>query len=167
MIISLIVAASQNGVIGVDNQIPWHLPDDLKYFKRITSGHHIVMGRKTFQSIGKPLPNRTNVVITRSRTLEIPGARVVHSFAEAVDLAFMAGETELMIIGGAEIYRQALPHAQRLYYTRVEATVEGHAHFPEPDERWQLKEDVLHPADERHDHSFRFQLFERTIPSLG
>ncbi len=164
MIISLVVAAARNGVIGSDNRIPWHLPDDLKYFRRITTGHHVVMGRKTFASIGKPLRDRENIVITRSRDFTATGITVVHSLDEALELARRAGETEVFVIGGGEIYRQALPIAQRLYYTRVEADVPGNTYFPEPDQQWDLREDIHHPADERHVFSFRFQRYERVGP---
>ncbi|MBI1192261.1 MAG: dihydrofolate reductase [Bacteroidetes bacterium] len=178
MIISIVVAASRNGVIGVDNTIPWHLPDDLKYFRKLTTGHHVIMGRKTFESIGKPLPNRTNLVITRNPDLAMEGVTILPtegvtnfqaegvyllpSFAQTVDQAFQAGETEAFVIGGSEIYRIALPHTRKLYYTRVETWVEeGHAFFPEPDDSWVLQSEQHHPADERHAFPFTFQEYER------
>jgi dihydrofolate reductase len=178
VIISIVVAASRNGVIGVNNTIPWHLPDDLKYFRRLTTGHHVIMGRKTFDSIGKPLPNRTNLVITRNpewrkagavnhppagaADLQPEGIYLLPSFEQAVDRAFQAGETEAFVIGGSEIYRLALPHTRKLYYTRVDTWVDdGHAFFPEPDDSWVLQSEQHHPADERHAFPFTFQEYER------
>jgi len=164
MIISIIVAASRNGVIGVDNTIPWQLPDDLKYFKRLTTDHHVIMGRKTFDAIGKPLPNRTNLVITRNPHFQADGVQVLPDFDQAVDAAYQAGETEAFVIGGSEIYRLASPHTQRLYYTRVETWVEqGDAFFPEPDDSWILQREQQHPADERHAFPFTFQVYERRL----
>jgi dihydrofolate reductase len=131
MRVSIIVAKARNGVIGVENRLPWHLSDDLKRFKRLTLGHPIIMGRKTFESIGKPLPGRENIVITRQSGLKIEGARVVGSLDEAIDACRKQGVAEAFIIGGAEVYRQALGLADRLYLTIVAADVPGDAYFPE------------------------------------
>ncbi|MEM6298886.1 MAG: dihydrofolate reductase, partial [Bacteroidota bacterium] len=131
MKISLIVAQSQNRVIGRDNDLPWRLPTDLKRFKRLTLNHFILMGRKTFDSIGKPLPKRTSVVISRNPDLKIEGAVVENSLEAALQRAREAGEEEVFIIGGAEIFKLALPLADTLYLTQVEAEVEGDVLFPE------------------------------------
>lgn len=135
--VALIVAVARNGVIGRDNTLPWRLPADLKHFKATTLGKPIVMGRKTFESLGKPLPGRTNIVITRDENFVAEGAVVVHSLDEALQAADAVaqrdGATEIMVIGGAEIYRQALPLAQTIHYTRVLLEVDGDAYFPELD----------------------------------
>jgi dihydrofolate reductase len=140
--IALIVAVASNGVIGRDNTLPWRLPGDLRHFKATTLGKPIVMGRKTFESLGKPLPGRTNIVITRAAQFAAEGAVVVHSLEAALQAADAVaqrdGAGEIMVIGGAEIYRQALPLAQVLYYTRVELEAEGDAHFDAIDwSQWQ------------------------------
>ena len=121
--ISLIVAASRNGVIGANNKLPWHLPSDLRRFKQLTMGHPILMGRKTFESIGKPLPGRTNIVITRQKGFQCCGATVVHSLEEG--LLICENKQESFVIGGAEIFQQALPFADRIYLTRIEKDFEG------------------------------------------
>jgi len=120
MIISTIVAVAKNNVIGKDNDIPWYLPADLKYFKKITTGHHIVMGRKCYESIGRPLPKRTNVVVTRNPFFIATGCVITHNVAEAVQLAEANGEEEVFIIGGGQIYEIALPHVDRIYLTEVD-----------------------------------------------
>ena len=132
MKLSLIVAMSENRVIGVNNSLPWSIPEDLKRFKAITAGHPIVMGRKTFESIGRILPKRTNIVVTRDRSYRVEGGAVVYSLDEALDWAKRSpGADEIFIIGGAEIFRQALPLAHRLYLTEVHWPFEGDTHFPE------------------------------------
>lgn len=133
--ISLIVAMSENRVIGVENRLPWNIPEDLKRFKKITRGHPIVMGRKTFESIGRVLPERTNIVITRDRAYRVEGAAVCHSLDEALDWARRSpGADEIFVIGGSEIFRLALPLASRLYLTEVRWPFEGDAFFPSFDE---------------------------------
>ena len=154
------MAAAENGAIGKDNQLLWHLPNDLKFFKRTTTGHPIIMGRKTYDSVGKPLPNRRNIVITRQPDYVIDGAEVVHSLAEA--LALCATAAEVFIVGGAEIYRQALSVARQVYLTRVHAHVEGDSFFPALDEKeWTLMAAENHPKDERHAYSYTFMKYER------
>lgn len=137
MKLSLVWAMAQNRVIGRNNKLPWYLPEDLKYFKRITMGKPIIMGRKTFESIGKPLPGRTNIVVTRNPDYVVEGVKTVHSLdaAKALceSLALVDGSDEAMVIGGGEIYAQALPLADRLYLTEVHAEVDGDAWFPEFD----------------------------------
>lgn len=129
--VSILVAVAGNGVIGADNRLPWHLPDDLKYFKRLTTGHCVVMGRKTFDSIGKPLPDRRNVVITRQPDLKIEGAVVVHSLDEGLRACGEAAE--IFVIGGAEIFRQALDRTDRLYLTELQRDYEGDVRMPDYD----------------------------------
>jgi dihydrofolate reductase len=158
--ISLIVAASENGVIGRDGDLPWHQSDDLRRFKAVTMGKPIVMGRKTWESIGRPLPGRRNIVVSRQAGLEIEGADVVASPAAAVDVA--AGAEEIMIIGGSEIYKLFLPLADRVYLTRVHADVEGDAWFPALGEDWRLVSDERHAADDKNEHDMSFRLYERT-----
>ncbi|MFZ2161105.1 MAG: dihydrofolate reductase, partial [Sideroxyarcus sp.] len=129
--LSLIVAMAKNRTIGVNNTLPWRCPEDLKHFKALTMGHHMIMGRKTFDSIGKPLPGRTTVVVTRNADLEIAGCVIAHSLNEAI--AVCAGDEEIFIVGGAELYRQAVPVVDTLYITEIQQDVEGDAHFPEFD----------------------------------
>jgi len=132
--ISMIVAVAANGVIGVGNKLPWHLSEDLKYFKRVTMGKPIVMGRKTFASNGKPLPGRPNIVVTRNAGWAAEGVHVAHSLEEGLALAEkLAEDGEVMVIGGAEIFNAAAPLAQRLYYTEVKRDYLGDAFFPKPD----------------------------------
>ena len=132
--LSLIVAVARNGVIGKDNRLPWHIPEDLKRFRALTMGHHIIMGRRTWESIGRPLPGRHSVVITRDPDYAAPGAQVVHSLTDAV--AACGGDTEAFVIGGAEIYREALPHADRVYQTEVMADYTGDVWFPALGPEW-------------------------------
>ena len=158
--LALVVAAAENGVIGNHNQLPWHLPDDLKHFKAVTMGKPILMGRKTFEAIGRPLPGRTNVVVSRQAALEIPGCVVVRSVDEGLE---RCGATpEVAIIGGAEIFAQTLPRADVIYLTRVLAEIAGDAVFPElnPDE-WLQSEVETHDADDRHAHAFVFSKLTR------
>jgi dihydrofolate reductase len=158
--ISIIVAAAENGVIGRRGELPWHLSDDLRRFKALTMGKPIVMGRKTFESIGRPLPGRRNIVITRQRGFAAEGCDVVSSIDEAIAAAGDAAE--VMVIGGSEIYALFLPHATRLYLTRVHANVDGDALFPalrEPD--WTLVQDDRHLADGRNEFDYSFRTYER------
>lgn len=161
MKLSLVWAMAQNRVIGRNNNLPWYLPEDLKYFKRITLGKPVIMGRKTFESIGKPLPGRTNIVVTRNPDFAVEGVKTVHSLEAARDLCESIGEIdgtdEAMVIGGAEIYGQAMPLADRLYLTEVHAEVEGDAWFPEFDRRdWQevAREDFEAAGPNPYNYSF-------------
>jgi len=158
--ISLIVAIAQNGVIGARNQLPWHLPDDLRHFRAITTGHTVIAGRKNYESIGRPLPNRRNIVVSRQRGFEAPGCLVANSLEEALVMA--ATESEVFVSGGAELYALALPLATRLYLTEIQATVPGDTMFP-PFERdeWEERTREDHPADDHHAHAFSFVLLER------
>jgi dihydrofolate reductase len=157
--ISIIVAASENNVIGRDGELPWRLSDDLKRFKAITMGKPIVMGRKTWESIGKPLPGRQNIVITRQRVFTAAGCDVVASVDEAVAAAGVAAE--IMIIGGSQIYALFMRHAARLYLTRVHAVIEGDAFFPAPkDDDWQLVSDEVHSADDKNEFDYSFRRYD-------
>lgn len=167
MIISTIAAVADNGTIGINGDLPWHLPDDLKYFQRVTSGHHVITGRKNYESIPaqfRPLKDRVNLVVTRNPAYEAPGAVVIGSIQEALDIARGAGEEEVFIIGGGEIFREAMAHldVRRLYLTLVHADIAGDTHFPSVHlSDWQEVSRVHHQADERHAHSFSFVVLER------
>jgi dihydrofolate reductase len=159
--ISIIVAASENGVIGAGGALPWRLSDDLRHFKAVTMGKPIVMGRKTWESIGRPLPGRRNIVVTRQTGFEAPGCDVVTSTEQAIAVAGNA--EEVMIIGGSQVYALFLPVADRVYLTRVHAEVEGDAFFPALDGgTWRLVSDARHTADERNEFDYSFRLYERT-----
>ncbi|MDJ0792818.1 MAG: type 3 dihydrofolate reductase [Woeseiaceae bacterium] len=162
--ISLIVAASTNHVIGLQGELPWRLSDDLRRFKEVTIGKPIIMGRKTWDSIGRPLPGRQNIVITRQQGFTAEGCDVAGSVDEALSAAGDAAE--VMVIGGSEVYALFLPAADRLYVTRVHADVEGDAYFPSiSDSEWRLADEEHHDADERNEHAFSFQRFERVSNS--
>ncbi|RMH23020.1 MAG: nucleoside triphosphate pyrophosphohydrolase [Acidobacteria bacterium] len=161
--ISLLAAMSENRVIGRDGRLPWHLPADLKRVKRLTVGHTVIMGRRTFESIGRPLPRRRSIVLSRDRRYRPAGVEVAASLEEALALA--GGEEEVFVFGGAELFRLALPRARRIYLTLVHAEVEGDVHFPPWDESdWRLVEDRRYDADERHPHPYSFRLYERRSP---
>jgi dihydrofolate reductase len=149
----------ENGVIGRDNRLPWHLPADLAYFRQLTTGHTVVMGRKTFESIGKPLKNRRNVVVTRNPAFRADGCTVVHSLAEAWRAA---GDGDVFVIGGAELFREALPAADRLYVTRIHHAFEGDVYFPEfPADEWRLVSRRPGVKDERNPYDHEFLVYER------
>jgi dihydrofolate reductase len=160
MIRSLVVAMSRNRVIGRDNRLPWRLPADMAYFKRVTLGHPVIMGRKTWESIGKPLPGRKNIVVSRNRDYEAPGAIVVGSLDEAWKAA--EGATEASVIGGTSLFSEALSKADRIHLTEVQAEVPGDTWFPEFDRSgWSEHEVERHARDERHEHPFRMVVLER------
>jgi dihydrofolate reductase len=153
---------SKNRVIGKDNQIPWHLSADLKYFKRTTLNHHIIMGRKTFLSIGKPLPRRTNIVLTRNPFFIASNVLVATSVEEGLQLAEDNGEEEVFIIGGGEIYRQSMPFLDKIYLTLIDVEVEGDVFFPELNEaQWKLVSEEAHEADEKNEYDYSFLVYER------
>ena len=164
MIISLIAALSTNRVIGKNNTLPWHLPDDTKYFMQTTKGHCVILGRKNYDSIPekfRPLPNRTNIVVTRREDFKAP-CPVVHSVEEGIELARKTNGQELFIIGGAEIYALAMPFAQRLYLTEIYAEINGDTFFPEfKFYDWTEVSRKPHPADDRHAFAFDFAVYER------
>ena len=160
MIVSLVAAMSENRVIGRGGGLPWHLPKDLQYFKKLTVDHTVIMGRKTYDEVKRPLDNRRNVVITRNPDFKPHGVTVVPTLKEA--LALGATEREVFVIGGGEIYRLALPLADRLYLTVVHATVEGDTFFPEFDkDAWALDEEERHEADAKHAFAFTFRRYSR------
>lgn len=156
----LVVAVARGGVIGRDGALPWHLPADLAHFKRLTLGHAVIMGRATFESIGKPLPQRLNIVLSRQQDFTPPGVQVVVSLADACALAAAHGGPA-MVIGGGKVYAQALANAQRIELTQVHADVAGDTHFPPlgPDWREVARED--HPADARNEHAYSFVTYRR------
>jgi dihydrofolate reductase len=158
--LSIIVAVSGNNAIGKNNQLLWHLPADLKHFKEITTGHTIIMGRKTYDSIGKPLPNRRSIIITRNADLIIEGVEVVTSLANAI--ALCTRDEEAFIIGGAEIYQQALPLSTHIYLTRVHRNYEADAFFPALNPAdWKEINSVTYPADEKNNVAYTFSTLER------
>ncbi|WP_214070194.1 dihydrofolate reductase [Mucilaginibacter sp. dw_454] len=159
MTVSIVVAISENHAIGKDNQLLWHLPKDLKHFKEITSGGTVIMGRKTYDSVGRPLPNRRNIIVTRQQ-IEIEGCEVVNSLQAALDLC--QGTEEVFIVGGAEIYKQAMLLTDRIYLTIVHANIEGDTYFPEINaDIWKETERADHEADEKNALPFSFITLER------
>jgi dihydrofolate reductase len=161
MKISMIVAMAEDRVIGLDNKMPWHLPGDLKFFKRVTLGKPVIMGRKTYQSIGRPLPGRTNIVLTRDKDLQIEGVTCVQTVEQA--LALVQDAAEVMVIGGATIYQQFLPQASRLYLTFIDLKVAGDTQFPDYQAvaKWREIEREAHLADEKNSSNYQFVTLER------
>ena len=165
MKVALIVAAARNRAIGLNNKMPWHLPEDLKYFKRVTMGKPVIMGRNTFESIGRPLPGRPNIVISRNADYKADGITLVNSLDAALKAAqqlLPAGQDEVMVIGGAQIYAQALPQATRLYLTEVDAEPEADAFFPAINRsEWQETARESHAACERNPYAYSFVVLEK------
>jgi len=160
--LSIIVAASENNVIGVNNHLPWHLPVDMKYFKDMTMGKPIVMGRKSFEELGRVLPGRPNIMITRQSDYKAEGLYIVPSLEAGIEKAKTFGTEEIFITGGGEIFKMALPIIDRLYLTRVHAEVSGDTYFPEFDPRgWKLVKNERHEKDEKHAYALTFQVWER------
>jgi dihydrofolate reductase len=162
MRVSLIVAVSTNGIIGRDGDLPWHLPADLRHFKRTTMGHHLVIGRATWDEVGRPLPGRTMVVVTRNRRFAAEGVLVAHSVDDALEL--VRDDDEPFIGGGAEIYRQALDGdlVDRIYLTRVHVRIDGDTSFPKVDwDRWLLADRIDHPANGKNAHPYTFEVWDR------
>jgi len=158
--ITLIVAAAENNAIGKDNQMLWHLPNDFKYFKKNTLEHSVVMGRKTFVSIGKPLPERRNIILTRDMNYSHEDVDVANSVQEVLN--YCRDEREIFIIGGAEIYKQTLPLADKILLTRVHTTIDGDAYFPALlDHEWKLVSAEKHENDEKHAFDYTFEVYER------
>jgi dihydrofolate reductase len=166
MNVSLVAAMGKNRELGFHNKLPWHLPDDLKRFKEVTRGHAVIMGRKTFESIGRPLPQRKNIVITRNATYAAPGCSVVHSIEDALREA--ADDAEIFVIGGAEIYKLALPYANKMYLTFVEAAPQADAYFPEFNKSdWNVVREEAHAADAAHPYPFVFAVFAREKSTMN
>ena len=163
MILSAIAAMARNRAIGFENELPWHLPADMRYFMRTTKNHHVLMGRKTFESLGVPLKNRTNIVITRDPFFVATGTLVVHSLHEAIALAESNGEEEAFIIGGAQIYALSMPLLDRIYLTDIDLQVEkADAFFPPVNEKtWNVVSEEKHDPDEKNKYPFVFRVFEK------
>lgn len=164
MIVSAIVAVAADNVIGKDNDIPWYLPADLKYFKKTTLNHHIIMGKNCYYSIGRPLPKRTNVVLSRDPFFTVSNCIVAHSIEEALENALRNGEHEVFIIGGGQIYRQSQQYWDKIYLTEVDLKTEGDTFFPEvKPEEWKLLSSESHQPDEKNEYAYTFKVFERNI----
>ena len=162
MIKSIMVARSNNRVIGRDNDLVWHMPADLKYFKETTTGHYVVMGRKTYESVNKPLPGRLNIIVTRQPDYYREGCLVVHDVEEAFQLGEKNGQEELFVLGGAQIYELTLPLVDRIYLTEIKAKFEGDTFFPAIDyAQWKEVKREEHSADEKNPHPFAFVVLER------
>lgn len=165
MIISLIAAVTENHVIGKDNDLPWHLPDDMKFFMETTKGHHVIMGRKNYDSLPvkyRPLPNRHNIVVTRQKNFTAPGCDIVNSLEEAIAISRKADEQEVFIIGGAEIFNQSMNLADRLYITEIKTTLDGDTFFPVINKNeWKETMRKPHEVDARHAYAFDFVTYER------
>ncbi len=165
MDISLIAALSRNRVIGKNNDLPWRLPDDMKYFMETTKGHHVIMGRKNYESIPqkfRPLPDRTNLVLTKQKNFKAPGCMIIHSMEEGIEVAHHANEKELFIIGGSEIYKLSLRYASKLYLTEIDAEIQGDTFFPPVNHlEWQETSRVHHAADARHLYPFDFVAYSK------
>lgn len=160
--ISFIVAVDENNLIGKDNQLPWHLPSDMKYFKNQTWGMTVIMGRKSLESLGKPLQGRQNIVVTRNKDWKPEGAQVAHSIEEAIELAKKTGVKEIFILGGAQVFKESLPLADRIYLTRIHHKFEGDAYFPEfSTDDWKLVKSNFRNADEKNLYSHTFEVWER------
>lgn len=159
--LTIIAAAAENNALGKDNQLVWHLPDDFKRFKSLTSGHYIIMGRKTFESFPKPLPNRTHVIITRQTDYKVPeGCLVVSNLQEAINSC--PKEEEVFVIGGGQIYQQAIDLVDKIDLTRVHTSVEADTFFPEIDlSKWELVFEEFHPKDEKHNFDFTFLTYKK------
>tara|TARA_B110000014_G_scaffold260855_1_gene251440 strand:+ start:731 stop:1234 length:504 start_codon:yes stop_codon:yes gene_type:complete len=163
--ISLIVAVSENMVIGKDNKLAWHLPDDMNYFSNMTKGHSIIMGRKNWESIPKkyrPLPERKNIVVTRNNKFEDKGAIIVNSIEKAVEKARRFDEEEIFIIGGGEIYKLGFAYVDKLYITEIYANIDGNTYFPKWNkENWKEISRISHPKDEKHEFDFDYVIYKK------
>lgn len=160
MNLTLIAAMSSNRVIGKNNELIWHLPADLKRFKSLTSGHHIIMGRKTFESVGRPLPNRTNIIVTRQEDYTVEGCIVVNSLEEGIQKS--SSDQQPFIVGGAEIYKQSLAYADKIELTIIDAEYDGDSYFPEIDlNKWKLVSEESYPSDEKNKHNMRFLQYQK------
>ncbi|HTF28124.1 MAG TPA: dihydrofolate reductase [Flavitalea sp.] len=165
MKITLVVAVSENNVIGKSNKLLWHLPNDLKYFKNVTWAMPVIMGRKTFESLGKPLDGRYNIVISNNKDWKPEGVIVVHDLREAYKAAEVADTKEVFVLGGGQIYAQAIVHANKIHLTRVHAQLEGDTHFPMLDKSWQLSYRVDFPKDEKHAYPYSIEIWESNRPA--
>lgn len=168
MIISLIVAMDEKRGIGVDGHLPWHLPADLKRFKSLTMSHHLIMGRKTYESIGNPLPGRTMIIVTRNPNYQPDGCMVARSLDTAIEFARMGMDNEAFIIGGGDLFEQSIDLADRIYLSLIHASLTADVFFPEiDDKKWQVVKSELVPADEKNLYDFTFKILERTKNQRG
>ena len=164
MIVSQIAAMSRNRIIGKDNKLPWNMPDDLAYFFKVTRGHHIILGRKNFEAIGKALPSRVNIVVTRNPNYKAPGCIVVENIQQALKYSESKGEEEVFIVGGGQIYQASLGITNKIYLTIIDTEIEGDVFFPEFDlKSWNVISKVSHSADNRNPFNYTYYIFERTI----
>jgi dihydrofolate reductase len=161
MHISIIVATDENGVIGNKGAIPWNMPADMDYFRQKTLSHPIIMGRKTYESIGRLLPNRPNIIITRDENINIRGAEVVQTIEEAIEKAKAYGDEEIFIIGGEAIYKLAMPYIDRIYLTKIHAEVEGDKYFKFDPSGWKETSRQAHPAGEKNQYAYEFLVFDK------
>ncbi|ABG58840.1 dihydrofolate reductase [Cytophaga hutchinsonii] len=161
MIRSIIVAQSENRAIGINNTLPWHLPADLKRFKAITMGHHMIMGRKTYESIGNPLPGRTSIVVTRNKDLVFAGCTMAHSLAEAFEIAQNNNDSEAFVIGGAELIKEAINSCDKLYLTTIHQNFEGDTFLDALASDWKETEHVVHAPDDKNAYSYSFITYEK------
>lgn len=160
MTVSLIVAMSENGVIGHEGDMPWRMSEDLKRFKRLTMGHHLIMGRTTWESIGRVLPGRTTIILTRNADYRVEDALMARDLDHALELA--AGDDEVFVIGGGEVYRFALPYVTKMYVTRVHAELQGDTLFPDVDwDQWSVDSSTMRMADEKNQYNYSFEDYER------
>ena len=166
MIVSSIVAVAKNGVIGKNNEMPWYLPKDMRYFKKKTINHHVIMGRKNFEAMGNPLPKRTNIILTRDPFYISSSCIVAHTIEESLSIAFENEEEEVFIIGGGEIYKQSMDYWDRLYITEIDEEVDGDVFFPPVNyEEWTLVSEEAHQKDENNPFDFVFKVYERKVNS--
>ncbi len=168
MIVSLIVAFTENRVIGFEGDMPWKLSADLKRFKRLTMGHHLIMGRNTYESIGRLLPGRTTIIMTRNTKYSVEGALIASDFEQALAFAKAAGDDEVFVVGGGQVYQHALPLAQRIYATRIHTQLSGDTFFPDVDwEQWKLQDTTTHQPDSKNEYAYSFEDYERKAPNHG
>lgn len=162
MIISQIVAVSENGVMGREGRLPWRLPADVELFRRLTMGHYLILGRKTYESIGRPLPGRKIIILTRQKDYAVEGCEVTDDLEKALEIARSNDESEAIIGGGAVVFAQAFPHTDRIYFTRVHAEIAGDTFYPAFNEQeWEVIKEQEYPLVEGQDHAFTFQILER------
>jgi dihydrofolate reductase len=166
MLVSAIVAMAKNRVIGFQNQIPWYIPADLKYFKKTTLNHHVIMGRNTFHSIGRPLPNRVNIIVSRDPFFIAADCLIAHTIEEALTIALDHGEEEAFIIGGGQIYDRSLSYLDRVYLTEVDLEPQGDVFFPALNaNEWKRTFQESHPADDKNEFAYKFKILDRIISS--
>lgn len=159
--IIMIAAAAENNALGKNNDLLWHLPDDFKRFKQLTTGHHIIMGRKTFESFPKPLPNRTHIIVTKQKDYKPEGCLIANSIEEAIQM--VPADEDAFVIGGGEIYNLAMPYADKIELTRVNDSFEADTFFPAIDSDWELKSSSFHPKDEKHRFDFTYETFLKRL----